>query len=111
METEKPLPPLYLSMFEATERGNILLAHNEEPWINAWIRLQGELHLSISYRNCNYPALHVSTVTVTDSELADHINREFGGGLWTARKMSINGVYIGEDNIVIGNEETDDDMG
>ena len=65
-------------MFEldATERGNILLVHNEEKWINSWIRLP-EPHrwLQISFRDCNYPALNVSTIEVTDEALAAHIRK------------------------------------
>lgn len=90
---------------DATERGNILLAHDEEFWLNAWLRLPGENQwLQISYRRENYPALHVATVTITDENLAAHIRKEFGGGLWYARKLNIEGVTV-EDGHIVGDDE------
>lgn len=88
----------------ASERGNILLAHDEEFYLNAWIRLPDSQWLQIAYRNDNYPALEVSTITSTDEALAAHINKEFGGGLWSVRKLNIDGVNV-EDNHVVGNDE------
>ena len=78
------------------ERGNILLSHDEEPWMNAWLRLLGDKWLQISYRPCNYPALDVSTVNISDEDLAEHIRTEFEGGLWYASKMNIEGVELDE---------------
>lgn len=90
---------------DATERGNILLANDEENWLNAWIRLPGENRwLQIAYRQENYPALDVSTVTITDEALAAHINKEFNSGGWTARKLNIEGVKV-EDNHIVGDDE------
>jgi hypothetical protein len=90
---------------DENERGNILLAHDEEFWLNAWIRLPGKDEwLQISYRRENYPALEVSTITVTDEALATHIRKAFGGGLWHARKLNIDGVEV-EGNHVVGQPE------
>jgi len=88
----------------ANERGNILLAHDEEFYLNAWIRLPESQWLQISYRNDNYPALEISTITSTDEALAAHINKEFGGGLWSVRKLNIDGVNV-EDNHIVGDDE------
>lgn len=95
-----------------TERGNILLVHSEENWINAWIRLpepdiklkdRAKPWLEISFRDCNYPALNVQTIEVTDEDLAKHIRKEFGGGLWSVNKMNLAGV-VNEDNEIIEDE-------
>jgi hypothetical protein len=91
--------------FVASERGNIYLVHIEENWHNAWINLFGFLWLEISIRPCNYPALNVACVSISDEKLAEHINKEFGGGLWKAMKMNIQGVKLDEDSTIIGTEE------
>lgn len=88
----------------ASERGNILLAHDEEFYLNAWIRLPDSQWLQIAYRSDNYPALEISTITSTDEALAAHINKEFGGGLWSVRKLNIDGVNV-EDNHVVGDDD------
>jgi hypothetical protein len=88
----------------ASERGNILLAHDEEFYLNAWIRLPDSQWLQIAYRNDNYPALEVSTITSTDEALAAHINKEFGGGLWSVRKLNIDGVNV-KDNHIVGDDD------
>ena len=104
----KPLRAL-LDVAEC-ERGNILITHEEEFYLNAWVRLDGkDQWLQVSYRSDNYPALNVSTVTVTEEELAAHIRKEFGGGLWHVRKMNIKGVQIDDHNHVIGDDDADND--
>lgn len=89
----------------ASERGNILLAHDEEFYLNAWIRLPDSQWLQIAYRSDNYPALEISTITSTDEALAAHINKEFGGGLWSVRKLNIEGVKVSLDNHIIGDDD------
>lgn len=90
----------------ANERGNILLAHDEEFYLNAWIRLPGkDQWLQIAYRHDNYPALEVSTIAIADETLAAHINKEFGGGLWSVRKLNIEGVKVSLDNHIIGDDD------
>lgn len=107
-ESMKPLRAL-LNVAEC-ERGNILITHEEEFYLNAWLRLDGkDQWLQVSYRSDNYPALNVSTVTVTEEELAAHIRKEFGGGLWYVRKMNIKGVQIDDHNHVIGDGDADND--
>ncbi len=75
-----------------TEKGNTLLVHIDENWMSAWIRLEQEGELSnwlqISLRSCNYPALNVSTVIMSDRQLAKHIRRTFGPE-WIVKKMNL----------------------
>jgi len=94
---------------EATERGNILLAHDEEFYLNSWTRLDDGPNrwLEVSYRQDNYPAFTVRTITTTDEELVKHIHKEFGGGSWTARKMNLEGVRLTKDQHVIGDDDED----
>ena len=92
----------------ASERGNILLVHDEEFYLNAWIRLPDSQWLQIAYRNDKYPALEVSTINITDEALATHINKEFGGGLWRVRNLNIDGVNV-EDDHIVGNDDGNDD--
>lgn len=92
--------------FSQCERGNIWLVNDEEPgWHNAWIRLQGDIWLEISIRPENYPGLTVQTVQTSNEKLAAHINREFNGGNWLARKCNIDGVEIDSHNRIIGKED------
>lgn len=92
---------------DATERGNILLVHNEEFYLNSWTRLGDGPNrwLQVSYRADNYPAFTVNTITTSDEELAAHIRKEFGGGLWTARKLNIEGVKVAPDQCILGNDD------
>ena len=76
------------------ERGGTLLQHSEECWINAWIPLEKDnTWLQISYRDCNYPALDITTTTITKEELAKHIIENFGedvkDGLWIVKKCNL----------------------
>lgn len=85
----------------ATERGNILLTHTEENWINAWIRLpEPNRWLQVAFRDCNYPALNVTTIEVTDEDLAAHIRKDFAGGLWHVNKMNLDGVLDAHGEII-----------
>lgn len=83
--------------FDVTERGNIWLANDEEPWHNAYIRLNSRLWFEISIRPENYPGLTVRSIYLTDAKLAAHINREFNSGGWSARKCNLEGVILTED--------------
>ena len=94
--------------FVASERGNILLVHNEEKWINAWVHLSAGKWLEIAFRDCNYPALHVAAIEVSDSDLANHIRKEFADGLWSVNKCCIDGV-VDSSNEVIPLEQADED--
>jgi len=90
---------------DETERGNILLVHDEEKWINSWTRLPNGRWIQVSFRDCNYPAYNISTIKATEEELAAHIRKDFGGGCWTANKMNIDGVPTSKDNHVIGDPD------
>ena len=89
---------------DLTERNGVWLAHQEENYHNAWLRVPGQQtnFLQISIRPDNYPGLTVSTVTLTDEQLAAHIHREFGGGLWFVRKANISVDINHEDGVVVG---------
>jgi hypothetical protein len=91
---------------DETEKGNIWLAHSEENWHNAWIRLgSGQRWLQVAIRPCNYPGLTVNTITSSDPQLAAHINREFGGGMWMARSCNLDGVKLEEGGLVLGDDQ------
>jgi hypothetical protein len=83
------------------ERGNILITHEGENWHNAYFRFGNEFWLEITYRPCNYPSLNVSVIKLDDKKLAEHINKEFGNGLWIAQKMNIAGVNVNKDGYII----------
>jgi len=88
--------------FVETERGNIWLTNDDEPGHhNVWIGLQGDIWLEITIRPANYPGLTVQTIQISDKELAAHINKNFGGGTWVARKCNIDGVIFQPDDATI----------
>lgn len=98
--------PINILGFSATERGNVYLTHVEENYHNAWLRLPAKNHwLQIAIRSDNYPALDVTEVEMTDKELSQHICKHFGGGMWTANKMNLEGVKVREDYTVIGDDD------
>lgn len=92
---------------DETEKGNIWLVHSEENYHNAWIRLGGNRWLEITIRPCNYPGLTVKTVSMTDKELADHINQEFNSGLWIVRKMNLSGVFYSPETLIVEGKPDD----
>ena len=83
--------------FCQTEKGNILLVHEEEFYFNAWIQLEKDIWLEIAYRHHNYPALTVQTTKTTDKALAEHINKEFSNGLWVVRKANIEWIDLNKE--------------
>ena len=94
--------------WDVCERGNILLIHDEENWMNGWMRLAPKLWLQVSYRPCNYPALNISAASVSDEELAAHITKEFGNGLWFASKLNLDGVELSSDGHILGGDEDEE---
>lgn len=78
------------------ERGNVWVWQPEEGYHQAYLKLDDgpDRWLEISIRPCNYPGLHVQIVTLTESELALHINKEFADGNWVVRKMNLPGVVV-----------------
>lgn len=88
-----------------TERGHVLLTHAEEFYLNSYTRLPEGRWLEVTYRSDNYPSYSVRTIEVSDAALADHITREFGGGMWYARKMNLAGVKVDQFNYVVGAED------
>lgn len=84
---------LALLELDETERGNIWLTNEEGACNhNVWIRLVGQKWLQIAIRPENYPGLAVNTITVTDAELAAHINKECGG--MVVRKANLDGLQV-----------------
>ena len=86
------------------ERGNTLLATDDN--MVAWLTLEGNLRLEVSWTPDNYPALHVRTVELTDEEIAKHIRQNCGG--WYVRRLNIDGVQTDRNNEVIGEVNYDD---
>lgn len=74
--------------FRDSERGNTLLS-DDDGGLNAWIRLDGNVRLEISYRPANYPALNVATVKLSDAELLTHIKNRCQG--MYVRKLNLDG--------------------
>ena len=91
--------------FCETEKSNIYLVSEEGDFHHAYIRLPDGPNrwLEISIRPCNYPALLVQTITVTDADLAVHINKEFDG--WIARKMNLEGVAVDDGRVFAAEAE------
>ncbi len=76
-----------------SEKGNILLLHTEECYLNAWIQLEtSDRWLEISFRSGNYPSLHVATITVSGTELSRHIRKDFDPDEWVVKSMCLDGV-------------------
>lgn len=82
-----------------TERGGILLENREETQMNAWLPLEGNQWLQISYYPCNYPSLNVSVITITPKKLAAHIQANFSGRDVRVAKMNLPGVVVIDDTI------------
>jgi hypothetical protein len=74
-----------------SERGNILLTGDDGNMV-AWLTLEGDRRLEVTFNPGNYPALNVGVVTLTDEQLAAHINGNLGG--WHVRKCNIEGVNV-----------------
>jgi hypothetical protein len=78
--------------------GTLLVADNGD--IQAWLPLAGEAEWrEISWRQENYPALHVAEVTATKDELAKFIQTNYVG--WTMRKLNLPGIALDTDGVVI----------
>ena len=46
----------------------------------------------------NYPGLTMNVINNTEAQLADHINKTFGG--WVVRRWNINGIKVKDDRVV-----------
>ena len=80
----------------STERGNTLLTGDGR--LAAWLRLEGNERLEVTYSPGSYPALNVRVVSSTDKQLAKHINANLGG--WFVQKCNLAGVKIDADGCV-----------
>jgi hypothetical protein len=76
-----------LSDLNLTERGGTMLTSEEN--IIAWLPIQDDVRLEVSYNPSNYPCLNVMTVTLTDQQLVDHINNNLEG--WYIQKNNLDG--------------------
>lgn len=92
-----------LTNFAESERGNTLLTDDDGGMI-AWLDIAGDTRWEVSYQPRNYPALNVRTITTSEEELADHINRKCQG--WNIRKCNIDGVN--DDNGTVADNPDDE---
>jgi hypothetical protein len=74
---------------------------------SAWLR-QGDSNnwREVSWRQGNYPALNVQDVEISPTDLAAHIQKNFGG--WVARKMNLPGVLLDREGEILPKEEYED---
>jgi hypothetical protein len=94
-----------MNKFFATERGNTLLVNGYQ--FAAWLELDENLHVEVTWNPSNYPALNVSTVPLTDEELADHINRKLQG--WDIIKNNLPEGLINEDGESVAEVEYEEE--
>ncbi|MFW6159378.1 MAG: hypothetical protein ACOC8E_08485 [Planctomycetota bacterium] len=87
------------------ERGGALLLSPKGAGMLAYLPVADEAWLEVSLQEENYPALYVSLVRRTEAELAEHINRRFGGTGWFVRKMNIDGVEVDSANRVASDDD------
>lgn len=81
------------------ERGGILLVTDAGD-MQAWLPLGVENGWrEISWRPDNYPALHVSDITVTPEKLAEFIQQNFVG--WIVKKLNLKGVEIDVSAVIV----------
>lgn len=83
--------------FAECERGNTLLTDDEGNMV-AWITLDGELRMQVSWCPDDYPALRLSLVKLDDERLAAHINERCRG--WLIRKCNVEGINMGKSGYV-----------
>jgi hypothetical protein len=78
--------------FAECERGNTLLVRCNEDGddFNAWIRLEDDIRLEVTWRTGNYPSLSVKLCKVNDDDLFAHLLKEFDSS-WTVRKLNLRG--------------------
>ncbi len=88
------------------ERGGVLICSGDGDF-SAWLR-QGDSNnwREVSWRQGNYPALNVQDVEISPTDLAAHIQKNFGG--WVARKMNLPGVLLDREGEILPKEEYED---
>lgn len=81
------------------ERGGVLLVTDSGD-MQAWLPLGVENSWrEISWRQANYPALHVSDITAEPKKLAEFIQQNFVG--WVVRKLNLAGVEIDVNAVIV----------
>lgn len=93
---------------QLTERGNIWISSDFTH--KAYFRLDGENQwLEVILIPENYPSWTINTVTISDRDLAKHIQENFYG--YRIHKMSIEGVKTDESlgDPVVADIENEDD--
>lgn len=74
-----------------SERGNTLLTNDDS--FMAWMKLEPNLWLQVSWFPENYPALNIHSFEATEQEVAKMI-QTFSG--WMVRKINVDGVKIND---------------
>ena len=94
--------------WHANERGNVYLVDNDMYGGRkelAWLRTDTENEwLEVSVCPSNYPALNCQVISLSDTELANHINENCQGYL--ILKMNIEGVETDGDYVATAEEKT-----
>jgi hypothetical protein len=97
-----------------TERGNVLLRSTDSSDLNAWINVGPWLWLDISIRCENHPTMNFQITRASEQQLADHIQKTFGGGGWLAIRCNLPDVRLTLQSEVMGDpaedQEDEDDI-
>jgi len=97
------LPPhivLPLSWAE-NDRGNTVLENDGK--IIAWLRMERDVRLQVSIVPDNMPVMEAQIVTMTDRDIADHIEQHLVG--WTVIRCNVTGPRYGSERIIVGPED------
>jgi hypothetical protein len=89
--------------WSVSELGNTLL--DNEDTIIAWLTIDRDTRLEVSYVPKNYPALTVKVVTLTDKQLVEHINSQLGG--WHIRKANVHGIEVNANDPTVVDDGTE----
>jgi hypothetical protein len=73
------------------ERANTLLVNDGGDMV-AWLTIDGDTRVEVTWNPDNYPALNVTFTTLTEDQLVEHINTNLKG--WSVRKSNLDGLKI-----------------
>lgn len=77
-------------MEQLSEHGNTLLVNNDQ--MVAWLTIDGDSRLEVSWHPGNNPALKVVPLVTTDEELVQFINSKMQG--WFVQESPLDGLEI-----------------